>query len=163
MALASSRDGRLSDPPIEVVFQCEVLRDEDRLTVFLDHVEVVRGVHTPLEQDPVQRSGWRCVRRYVHVRVGCIFEEFCDEVGRALEGDGLAGGCLRCCHGRVCKTSRARVGREGHHVEVSYIAVAGALMVPGVPQVHHCDNFIVQRRFSLKHVLRKVRPCSRRK
>lgn len=43
-----------SDPPIEVVFQCEVLCDEDGLTVLFDHVKVIRGVYTPLEQDAVQ-------------------------------------------------------------------------------------------------------------
>lgn len=32
------------------------------------------------------------------VRVGCILEELCDEVGRAFEGDGLTGRCLRCRH-----------------------------------------------------------------
>ena len=49
--------GDPSDPPIEVVFECEVLRDEDGLTVLFDHVKVVRGVYAPLEQDPDEWSG----------------------------------------------------------------------------------------------------------
>ena len=55
-----------------------------------------------------------------HVRVGCVFEELCDEVGRAFESDGLTGRCLGCRHGRrVCETSRrTRVySTRGDHVE----------------------------------------------
>ena len=44
------------NPPIEVVFEREVLRDEDGLTVLFDHVKVVRGVYAALEQDPVRWS-----------------------------------------------------------------------------------------------------------
>ena len=43
------------------------------------------------------------------VRVGCIFEELCDEVGGALEGDCLAGRGLRCGHGVSAKQGGERV------------------------------------------------------
>lgn len=53
------------------------------------------------------------------VRVGCVFEEFCDEACRAFEGDRLAGWCLGRRHDGWWKegaSNGARVGRDGGHV-----------------------------------------------
>jgi hypothetical protein len=54
------------------------------------------------------------------VRVGCIFEELCDEVGGALEGDCLAGRCLRCGHGVSAKQGGERVSRGRSRGGVCY-------------------------------------------
>jgi hypothetical protein len=36
---------------VEIVLQCEILRHKDGLTVLLDHVKVIFGVDTPLEEN----------------------------------------------------------------------------------------------------------------
>jgi hypothetical protein len=74
---------------LEIVLQGEVLSDQDGLAIFLDHMKVIGGVHSPLKQDPVQRREFHLGRgeRRRYPRVYCILEEFCDEVCGALEGD----------------------------------------------------------------------------
>lgn len=41
---------------LQVVFQSEVLRDKDCLTIFLDHLEIVRGVNSSLEENAIRGS-----------------------------------------------------------------------------------------------------------
>ncbi len=58
-------DRRDANALVQVVLQCEILGNQYGLAVFLDHVEVVSGVHSPLKQDPVQRVSGFCQRWFL--------------------------------------------------------------------------------------------------
>jgi hypothetical protein len=42
---------------VQIVFQGEILCDKDRLTVFLDHVKVVRRIYLSLKEDAIRELG----------------------------------------------------------------------------------------------------------
>jgi hypothetical protein len=52
---------------VQIVFQGEILCNKDRLTIFLDHVKVVRRIHLSLKEDAFQALGSREYGRHTHV------------------------------------------------------------------------------------------------
>ncbi len=83
--------------PFQVIFKCKILSDKDSLPVLFDHVEIIRWIHFALEQDPLAVSVVLSTSNVKSARVDGVSEEFSDQGGRALEGDGLAIGLL-CRH-----------------------------------------------------------------
>ena len=72
---------RILNSPVEVILQREVLSNQHCLAIFLDHVEVVRGVHSSLEQDADVVVSEKYEARFTcNERVDCIFEEFGNEI-----------------------------------------------------------------------------------
>ena len=71
--------------PIKIVFQSEVLGDEHRLAIFLNHVEIVGGVYLALKQNStLDISGLMSCMHSGAIRIDRVFEEFCNEVRRSL-------------------------------------------------------------------------------